>query len=75
VHRWLVFTKGAMLVDGFVRGRWTITRQRDTATLRIEPFAPLLTQDCIAVAEEGARLLAFAATDARAQDVQVVRRG
>jgi hypothetical protein len=43
--------------------------------LRIEPLAALPTQDRIAVAEEGAWLLTFAATDARARDVQVVRRG
>src|SRR5438067_1737679 len=35
-HRRRVFTKGAVLVDGFARGTWTITRQRGTATLRIE---------------------------------------
>jgi Winged helix DNA-binding domain len=70
-HRQRVFTKGAVLVDGFVRGTWTITRQREVATLRIEPFAPLPTPDRIAVAEEGARLLTFAA-DAAAHDVQVV---
>jgi hypothetical protein len=74
-HRRRVFTRGAVLVDGFVQGAWTIMRQRDTATLRIEPFAPLPAQDRIAVAEEGARLLTFAASDARARDVQVVRRG
>ena len=70
-HRRRVFTKGAVLVDGFARGTWTITRQRGTATLRIEPFAPLPTPDRIAVAEEGARLLTFAA-DAHVHDVQVV---
>ena len=74
-HRRWVFTRGAVLVDGFVRGAWTITRQRDTATLLVEPFAPLPTQDCIAVAEEGARLLTFAATDAAAHDVQFVAPG
>jgi Winged helix DNA-binding domain len=62
------------LVDGFVRGTWTITRQRGTATLRIAPFAPLPTQDRIAVAEEGARLLTFAAA-AAAPDVQFILPG
>ena len=65
-------TLHAVLVDGFVRGTWTITRQRDTATLRIEPFAALPTQDRIAVSEEGAGLLTFAAADAHAHDVQFV---
>jgi hypothetical protein len=71
-HRRRVFTKGAVLLDGFVQGSWTITRQRNAGTLRIEPFAPLPTQDRIAVAEEGARLLTFAVADAHAHDVQVV---
>ena len=30
-----------VLVDGFVRGTWKITRARGTATLAIEPFEPL----------------------------------
>src|SRR5437588_67510 len=48
-HRQRVFTRGAVLVDGFVGGTWTITWQRKAATLRIEPFAPLPTPDRIAV--------------------------
>ncbi len=39
-HRQRVFTKGALLVDGFVRGAWTLARKRGEATLRIEIFAP-----------------------------------
>ncbi len=60
---------GAVLVDGFVRATWQITRQG--ATLRIAPFAPLSRQDSAALAEEGARLLAFAAADAGARDIQL----
>jgi hypothetical protein len=69
-HRDGVFTRGAVLVDGFVQGAWTIARSKGAATLHIEPFAPLSAQDRAAVAEEGARLLAFAATGAQTQDVQ-----
>ncbi len=74
-HRTLVFTKNGIiratvLVDGFVRGTWTITRRRAAATLTIVPFAPLPAQDRAALAEEGGRLLAFAAADAGARDVQ-----
>ena len=65
-----VFTKGAVLVDGFVHGSWKLTRHRDTATLTIELFKALSKQDHIAVTEEGARLLTFAAADADSRDVQ-----
>jgi hypothetical protein len=69
-HRTLVFTKGAFLVDGFVHGTWTIARQRGSATLHIEPFTELGAPDRVALAEEGARLLTFASSDAHAHDVQ-----
>ncbi|HXT36552.1 MAG TPA: crosslink repair DNA glycosylase YcaQ family protein, partial [Chloroflexota bacterium] len=60
-HRTRVFTKGAVLVDGFVTGSWKIDRVRLAATLSIDIFAPLSEPDRIAVMEEGGRLLAFAA--------------
>ncbi len=74
-HRTLVFTKNGIiratvLIDGFVRGTWTITRRRDAATLTIAPFAPLSAQDRAALAEESVRLLAFAAADANTRDIQ-----
>jgi winged helix DNA-binding protein len=59
-----------VLLDGFVRGTWRITRRREAASLLIGPLEPLRKQSRTAVAEEGARLLAFAATDAPAHDVQ-----
>jgi hypothetical protein len=63
---------GTLLVDGFVRALWKITRSpgADSAILRIEPFAPLSGQERAEVAEEGARLLSFAATDAASRDVE-----
>ncbi|MEA2530686.1 MAG: hypothetical protein QOG89_2330, partial [Thermomicrobiales bacterium] len=64
--------KPTVLVNGFVRGTWTLKRQRHAATLLIAPFAPLLEHDRAAVAEEGERLLAFAADDAESRDVQFV---
>jgi hypothetical protein len=36
---------GTVLVDGFFRGTWKLTRHRDTATLTIELFEALPTQD------------------------------
>lgn len=61
---------GTVLIDGFVAGTWKITRARSAATLLIEPLDRLPKQDRAAVAEEGARLLAFAAADAAARDIQ-----
>ena len=69
-YRERIFTKGACLVDGFVRGTWTIARRRDAATLTVELFEALPARDRTALAEEGARLLAFAAADTQARDVQ-----
>jgi len=50
-----------VLLDGFTSATWKITRQRGTATLTIRPFERLLDEDATALAEEGARLLAFVA--------------
>ncbi|HEU0113042.1 MAG TPA: winged helix DNA-binding domain-containing protein [Thermomicrobiales bacterium] len=59
------------LVDGFVAGTWSLSRRRDAARLRLEPFAPLSHRDRIAVAEEGERLLAFLAADASDRDIEI----
>jgi hypothetical protein len=67
--------KPTVLVDGFVRGTWKIARKRAHATLIIEPFERLRRQDRAAVAEEGARLLTFAAADIRTRDVRFARSG
>ncbi len=66
-----VFTRGAVLVDGFVRGTWAVRRERDTAALIVEPFAPLARSDRTALADEGERLLTFLADEARSRDVRV----
>jgi hypothetical protein len=70
-HRERVFMKGALLVDGFVRGSWRLVRERGRrAALQIEPFARLARRDRAQVEKEGDRLLAFAAADA---DTRAVR--
>ena len=73
-HRRRVITgslvRATVLVDGFVRGTWTIKRERGAATLTVELFAPLPADDQATVAEEGARLLAFTSPDA---DVHQIR--
>ncbi len=62
---------GAVLVDGFFDAAWQMSRERDVARLRILPLRPLTTDEEIAVAEEGARLLAFVAAEAATRDVAV----
>jgi hypothetical protein len=55
--------RSTILIDGFVCGTWKIKRDHGTATLIIEPFKRLSKQEQTALAEEGARLLNFAAVD------------
>jgi hypothetical protein len=66
-YREALFTKGAVLVDGFVVGAWKIVR-RPRATLDIEHFERLAKSDASAVAEEGDRLLAFTAAEGDGRD-------
>jgi hypothetical protein len=62
--------RGSMLVDGFFRGLWQIRQQRGVATLHIESYGPLPNHDRESVADEGAHLLAFAASDAKVRDIE-----
>jgi hypothetical protein len=64
---------GSLLVDGFLGGMWRITRERGKATLVIEPGGSWTRADRAAVTDEGARLLAFVAADARDHDIRVHR--
>jgi hypothetical protein len=52
---------GAVLVDGFVAGCWSLEERRGSAKLRIETLAPLAPRDRDEVHAEGERLLEFAA--------------
>jgi hypothetical protein len=62
---------GTVLVDGFIGAKWKISRNGGEALLRVEPVVPLTKRDRSAVAEEGARLLAFTDADVRSRDVNV----
>jgi len=63
---------GSVLLDGFVRAAWKITRVRGAATLQIEPFMRLSTAERTALTEEGARLLAFVAPGADMSEIQLI---
>jgi DNA glycosylase AlkZ-like len=74
-HRKAIATKnavmpGTILVDGFVRGTWKTETERSTATLSIRALAPLSARDRAELAEEGARLLDFAAGECTVRDVK-----
>ena len=61
---------GTVLVDGFVVGMWRLARPRGAATLIIEMFDAVSERDRDEIRAEGARLLAFAAPRAPAQDIR-----
>jgi hypothetical protein len=46
-----------VLIDGFIRAKWTTTRDRSGIVLAVEPYEPLSQPDVEAVTSEGARLL------------------
>lgn len=51
--------RGGLLIDGFLGGVWSITREDGTYLLTIEPFDELSTADADALTNLGARLLEF----------------
>ncbi|WP_101788249.1 winged helix DNA-binding domain-containing protein [Nonomuraea indica] len=65
-----IVVDAALTVDGFVRGLWTVRRAKGVATLVVRLFAPLSGAEETEVAEEGGRLLRFAAGDAPSHDVR-----
>ena len=61
-----------VLIGGYVRATWAITRERGAAVLVVEPFGPLRRGDQRDLEDEGIRLLAFAALGAEDYDVRVI---
>jgi len=69
VTPWTEVGWGSVLVDGFGSARWKMDRDREGATLLVEPFGTLPRAAKAEVAEEGAKLLTFLAPDADSSDV------
>ncbi|HET6214250.1 MAG TPA: crosslink repair DNA glycosylase YcaQ family protein, partial [Micromonosporaceae bacterium] len=67
--------RATLLLDGVVRGTWTIKRDKDVATLTVELFSALSAADRTAAGEEAARLLAFTSPDAQTHDIRFVPAG
>jgi hypothetical protein len=68
---WAEIGWGTVLVDGFTAARWKLEREKDAATLRVEPFRKLSRADRVEIAEEGAGLIAFLAENTTTHDVRV----
>jgi len=69
--RWTQVGWGSVLVDGFTSARWILERERDAATLRIEPFSRLTRSERAELADEGDRLAAFLVDGAGSRDVRI----
>ncbi len=67
--------RATFLIDGFVAGVWKIEKIRKSATLVVEPFAPLTPRDRDALAEEGERLLRLATDGQPELDVRFENAG
>jgi hypothetical protein len=68
LDRWM---RGAILVDGFVRGTWRHDTKRGVATMRIGVWADVATADRAEVEAEGARVLDFVAGDASSRQIEL----
>ncbi len=64
--------RATILVDGVVRGKWTISREGDNAVLLVEPFALIDGDSREALVAEGESLLQFAAADAPTRSVRIL---
>jgi hypothetical protein len=69
-----IWTKNGLLatalVDGTVAASWKIVRERKRTTLVIDPVRRIAKSDRVALAEEGARLLAFTDPESAEHDVR-----
>lgn len=63
-HKGGPLLKGFVLVDGFIKAMWKVSRDKTAATLVVRPLEPIARRDRGEVGEEGERLLFFLHPDA-----------
>jgi hypothetical protein len=73
----LVFTdngiiRATLIVDGFVRGIWSVTQKQKAAILNIDLFEPLSEAEHAEVSEEAERHLDFIAPEAVTRDIHYI---
>jgi hypothetical protein len=74
VERWLidpVFTRGSVLVDGFVGAAWSVRSARRSVRLVVETFGTLPPAARVALDEEADALLRFVAPGAETRELDV----
>jgi hypothetical protein len=62
---------GTILVDGFLRGAWRISKQRKSVVLTITPWARTTKKDLASLTREGTSLLEFTHADAETRDGRI----
>ena len=65
----------AVLLNGFTAATWTLTTERDAATLTVRPFRRLSAAELDALSAEGADLLAFLAAGTSKVDIRFEQPG
>jgi hypothetical protein len=63
--------KPAVLIDGVIAAGWAVSRKKDAARLRIEPYRKFGTKQVREIELEGAAFLRFMAEDAKSHTVEV----
>ena len=69
----VVYSRGAVLVDGFVAAGWYVTRARGKATLTVDLFTDPSPAERAAIETEASALLGFIAAEASDRDVVLAR--
>jgi hypothetical protein len=70
-HREAIFTRGALLVDGFAIGAWRWKRTRRAARVHLELLGPITAAQRTEVEEEADALLRFLAPDAEDRSLEI----
>ncbi len=72
-YRQVVYSRGSVLVDGFVAAGWYVTRSKGAATLTVDLFTDPSAADRAAIEAEAALLLAFIGAEAPNREVVLSR--